>query len=532
MAVDAQRHRQLVGDRQADRLLVVRERRVEASRGSRRAAARARRRRGRRRACRATAAPATGSHRPTSARCRRSRAGRAAARAAGAARRAAPRARPRHRARATPRARAPRARRRRRARSAGSSFTHAACLEPNSRSRSSRPSAKPMQQPRGAIARPGALVVELQAPGRHQVDEQQRLDIAPPATSTISCLPRRRTAVDRAARERRRAADRRLRSALIPGASADSISRAAQRGVQQARGDLDLGQLGHRPLIVGRAEGAARQAVADARALLAAALIGGPSYLTPSGLVQRTRQSCPRSRSEAPVAGAVGRDGPAASCSARHRAGLARGSSPSSRLQRRAHEAPQRARRGRRVLTVSGTGQPRYSGLGLPLSTRGPSGSRRAAVDARARAPPTGSSLSRYCENAATRGFDQAMCSAIASYSACSATGHAEVLVGLALDAELGQVDRHAGGDRVRAGGEVQRVRQPRQRADRHVVAFSAACSTDRRAACRRGGRSRRSAARRRSRLSGSWAFRHSASRRNASGATSCISARILRYAR
>ena len=36
----------------------------------------------------------------------------------------------------------------------------------------------------------------------------------------------------------------------MPGASADSIDDAAQRGVQPARGDLDLGQLGHAPMLV------------------------------------------------------------------------------------------------------------------------------------------------------------------------------------------------------------------------------------------------------------------------------------------
>ena len=45
--------------------------------------------------------------------------------------------------------------------------------------------------------------------------------------------------------------------------------------------------------------------------------------------------------------------------------------------------------------------------------------------------PPSGSSRSRYCEKAATRGFAQAMRSAIASYSACWATGTPEVLLGM-----------------------------------------------------------------------------------------------------
>src|SRR5437763_1557703 len=46
-------------------------------------------------------------------------------------------------------------------------------------------------------------------------------------------------------------------------------------------------------------------------------------------------------------------------------------------------------------------------------------------------APPTGSSRSRYCEKPATRGFDHAMRSAMASNSACRPTGTPRKRLGL-----------------------------------------------------------------------------------------------------
>ena len=66
----------------------------------------------------------------------------------------------------------------------------------------------------------------------------------------------------------------------MPGASADSISAPAQRGVEQPRGDLDLGQLGHR-LIVGRVpEHCARaaQAARDRRAFVRDARRARPAH--------------------------------------------------------------------------------------------------------------------------------------------------------------------------------------------------------------------------------------------------------------
>ena len=130
--------------------------------------------------------------------------------------------------------------------SVGSSLTHAACFVPNSRRRSSRAGGvgfgigDPQQQPRRAVARAGALVVELQPPGAHEVHEQREvagelddeLLAAAPDRGDRAALERRQRRVEglqRVDARRHRGLDR----------------RAAQRRVEPAGGDLDLGQLGH-----------------------------------------------------------------------------------------------------------------------------------------------------------------------------------------------------------------------------------------------------------------------------------------------
>ena len=94
-------------------------------------------------------------------------------------------------------------------------------------------------------------------------------------------------------------------------------------------------------------------------------------------------------------------------------------------------------------MTVSGTGQPKYSGLGLPLTVlQAGLEADRAAVTLEPGLPPSGSSRSRYCENAATRGLRPGDALGDRVVFGLLGDRHAEELVGLALDAELGQVDR------------------------------------------------------------------------------------------
>ena len=102
------------------------------------------------------------------------------------------------------------------------------------------PSGDPDEQPRGAVAQRRALVVELQAPRGHQVHEQGEVagDVD---DDVLAAAPdaRRRRAVDRVQRrvERLQRVDARRERGLD--------RRAAQRRVEAARSDLDLGQLGH-----------------------------------------------------------------------------------------------------------------------------------------------------------------------------------------------------------------------------------------------------------------------------------------------
>ena len=129
----------------------------------------------------------------------------------------------------------------RRARRARTSFTHAACLVPNSRSRSSRPSA----------IRTSSREVRSRGPARVSKSCRRPADIrcissaSSPPTSTMICLPRRRTpSIVRPASASSGGA--KLFSVLIPGASADSIVAPRSAASSRRDGDLDLGQLGHR----------------------------------------------------------------------------------------------------------------------------------------------------------------------------------------------------------------------------------------------------------------------------------------------
>ena len=84
------------------------------------------------------------------------------------------------------------------------------CLVPNSRRRSSRPSASRIRTRERAVLERGALVEELQPPGRHQVDQQgERLAPFAGRSRRASILPIRRDALDPARPRARRAAGRR-----------------------------------------------------------------------------------------------------------------------------------------------------------------------------------------------------------------------------------------------------------------------------------------------------------------------------------
>ena len=111
------------------------------------------------------------------------------------------------------------------------------------------------EQPRRAVARAGALVEELQAPGAHEVHEQH--EVAADVDDEVLAAP------PHAGRSRDPSSaysgGSNVFSALMPGASADSIVRAAQRRVQPPRGDLDLGKLGH-PAVKATPSGPAAQA--------------------------------------------------------------------------------------------------------------------------------------------------------------------------------------------------------------------------------------------------------------------------------
>ncbi len=182
--------------------------------------------------------------------------------------------------RATLRGRAWRAPRPARARAARSSLTHAACFEPNSRRRSSRPSRR----------RTSSREVRSRGPARLSYSCRRPADIrwissaSSPSVSTIRCLPRRRTPVTC----RPSSADSggsNVFSALMPGASADSISRlrsarSSSRAVISTSGSSGIALPSRRRAMPG--------SLSSVRARS-----GGPSYLTPAGLFHCTRQCAP-----------------------------------------------------------------------------------------------------------------------------------------------------------------------------------------------------------------------------------------------
>jgi hypothetical protein len=94
------------------------------------------------------------------------------------------------------------------------------------------------QQPRGTVAQPGALVVELQPAGGHQVHQQREIvaDVDdhmladPPHAGDPLAVERRQRRIERLQR-----VDARRERRLDAG--------AAQRVVKPTRGDLDLGKL-------------------------------------------------------------------------------------------------------------------------------------------------------------------------------------------------------------------------------------------------------------------------------------------------
>ena len=235
-AVDLERHRQLVGDRRADHLLVVVERAAEplADRDAqpldlvgvevvalleRRQLARSR-----------------GSRRPTSGRSRRSCAGRAAAGGGGAAgrsarRRSSGRGRPAPRARASPPLvlvdRVGRQQLRPRP-----------LLGPElAQAQLALAVVEPHQQPRGLVAqrrraRPRAAAGRPTSGGSAAPDRR---------SSTSNSFPRRRDPVKRRGRRARRAAGRTSSSSPCPAPAPTRRVAPRRGGRQPARGDLDLG---------------------------------------------------------------------------------------------------------------------------------------------------------------------------------------------------------------------------------------------------------------------------------------------------
>ena len=96
------------------------------------------------------------------------------------------------------------------------------------------------EQARGAIARPRAPVIELQSSRVHEVHEQRQATghlhdqvLAPAAHSVdVPALQLAERGIDRLER-------------VDAGRKRRLDQRAPQRMIEQARGDLDLGQLGH-----------------------------------------------------------------------------------------------------------------------------------------------------------------------------------------------------------------------------------------------------------------------------------------------
>ena len=131
---------------------------------------------------------------------------------------------------------------------------------------------------------------------------------------------------------------------------------------------------------------------------------------------------------------------------------------------RRAHEPPQRDAAAAGAVAASGSGKavqrrlrPAARACAGPTRSRcsaGPPGRPRAA----------GRRAAGTARTHATRGLSQAMRSAIAPVLGLARQADAEDRVGLALDAELGQVDRQARGIAPARAGAVQRAGQARQR--------------------------------------------------------------------
>ncbi len=121
-----------------------------------------------------------------------------------------------------------------------STFTHAACLVPNSRSRSSRPSSIRMSRREVRSRSDARLSYSCSRPA----DIRWMSTCRSPATSTTRCLPMRRTpSIGRAVQRVQRRVERLQR--VQPRGQRRLDRRAPQRRVEPARGDLDLGQLRH-----------------------------------------------------------------------------------------------------------------------------------------------------------------------------------------------------------------------------------------------------------------------------------------------
>ena len=104
-----------------------------------------------------------------------------------------------------------------------------------------------------------------------------------------------------------------------------------------------------------------------------------------------------------------------------------------------------------RLVTVSGTGQRAVQRLGLPLTYSRPVWKPTAAVDARAGRAADRVVFEQVLREGRHAGVVVGDVFGDRVVFGLLGDGHAEVLVGLALHAELGQVDRHVRRDRVRA---------------------------------------------------------------------------------
>ena len=406
-----------------------------------------------------------GSRRPTSARSRRSRAGRAAPRAAVARRRSrSPRSagadRPRLGAEA-------------RERLLGLERVERQELDP--RRLLGAELAQPQLAAVGDAARAGARCGRA-GPARVSKSCRRPDDIrcissasSPPA-STMICLPRRRTpSIGRPGErvERRREAlqrvDPRRQRRLDLG--------AAQRAVQAARGDLDLGQLGHpqayapppvadRARISSRARPARRVARASARRRRSPGGGGPPHAPQPVGREVPARAPGAPSRRRAPSCSVRQVRPPSLEYWSSIVVGAARAARAAPLAVERGHAAARAAGRagrpGRPRRPVAPVGPlapvapvdrpPSAAARGPRRRRRRACASRRAAGGSRCRpasprpcrspgpteaaGPSGGSSRSRYWSKETTRGFSHAIFSEIAWNSACWASDTPSVWLG------------------------------------------------------------------------------------------------------